>query len=91
MRICSPKRLQKKTTKFYTQEIKSKVFWKLLLWLMKQFNKSDEDYKFDDDDDVFCGIVNRQKTFTRYFQSTPLSKILLLQISDTQRAKFEPA
>ena len=59
---------------------------------MKQFNKSDEDYEFDDDDDdVFRGIVNRQKTFTRYFQSTPLSKILLLQISDTQRAKFEPA
>ena len=39
----------------------------------------------------YCGMVDRQKLFTPYFQPGPFSEILTIADSGTPRAGFESA
>ena len=45
----------------------------------------------DNDDDLFCGMVDRQKVFTLISSWDHCQRSSLSQISDTPRAGFEPA
>ena len=46
---------------------------------------------YDDDDELFCGVVNRRKTFSLISSREPCQRSSPSRISDTPQAGFEPA